>query len=83
MKSDVLSLGRAVVVLRRIGGTRRLSFQWTGGRNESQHDFDFVFKCLGHAHVEPAVEEVSSHFNGQSYLLSYETKPCMKSPAAI
>ena len=69
MKSDVLSLGRAVAVLRRIAGTRRLCFQWTGGRNESQHDFDFVFKCLGHAHVEPAVEEVSSHFNGQSYIL--------------
>ena len=83
MKSDVLSLGRAVAVLTRIAGTRRLCFQWTGGRNQSQHDFDFLLKCLGHSHVEPAVEEVSSHFNGQSYLLSYETKPCMKSPAAI
>ena len=42
MKSDVLSLGRAVAVLRRIAGTRRLSFQWTGGRNQSQHDFEFL-----------------------------------------
>ena len=47
MKSDVLSLGRAVAVLRRIGGARRLCFQWTGGQHESQHDFDFLLKCLG------------------------------------
>ena len=69
MKSDVLSLGRAVAVLRRIGGARQLCFQWTGGRNESQHVFDFPLKCLGHSHVEPAVEEGSSHFNGQSCIL--------------
>ena len=55
MKSNVLSLGRAVAVLRRIGGARRLCFQWTAGQHESQHDFDFLRKCLGHSHVEPAV----------------------------
>ena len=46
MKSDVLSLGRAVAVLTRIAGTRRLCFQWTGGRSQSQHDFEFL-KHLG------------------------------------
>ena len=55
MKSNVLSLGRAVAVLRRIGGARRLCFQWTAGQHEPQHDFDFLRKCLGHSHVEPAV----------------------------
>ena len=69
MKSNVLSLGCAVAVLRRIGGARRLYFQWTGGQHESQHDFDFLLKCLGHSHVEPAVEEGSSHFSCQSCVL--------------
>ena len=69
MKSNVLSLGRAVAVLRRIGGARRLCFQWTGGQHESQHDFDFLLKCLGHSHIEPAVEEGSSHFSCQSCVL--------------
>ena len=66
MKSDVLSLGRAVAVLRRIGGARRLCFQWTGGQHESQHDFEFLLKCLGYSHVEPGVEEGSSQIGRAS-----------------
>ena len=38
-------------------------FSGQEGEHESQHDFDFLLKCLGHSHVEPAVEEVSSHFS--------------------
>ena len=31
--------------------------------------FEFLLRCLGHSHIEPAVEEGSSHLNSQSFVL--------------